>query len=93
MAFVVSLNLHRRHLDESQRAMVAAKLATMRKGANQHVPIGTPSVSLADAADMMNVGKRSAARAREVLDHGAPELVAAVERVEMVMRFHERTVE
>jgi N6-adenosine-specific RNA methylase IME4 len=75
LAFVISLNLHRRHLNESQRAMAAAKLATLPKGANQHsegLPIGRCSA-------LLNVGERTVARAREVLDHGAPELTAAVD--------------
>lgn len=75
VAFVVSLNLRRRHLDESQRAMVAAKLATLRAGDNQHsegLPIGRSS-------ELLNVGERSVARAREVQEHGTPELVHAVE--------------
>ena len=76
VAFVVSLNLRRRHLDESQRAMVAAKLATLKLGDNQHsegLPIGRSS-------ELLNVGERTVARAREVQEHGTPELVSVVER-------------
>jgi hypothetical protein len=78
VAYVISRNLRRRHLDESQRAMVAAKLATLKRGDNQHSPIG--ETSQAEAAELLNVGKRSVERAAEVRDHGASELVNAVER-------------
>jgi N6-adenosine-specific RNA methylase IME4 len=76
VAYVVSLNLRRRHLSESQRAMVAAKLATLKLGDNQHsegLPIGRGS-------QLLNVGERTVARAREVQEHGASELVHAVEQ-------------
>jgi hypothetical protein len=76
--YVVSLNVRRRHLDESQRAMVAAKLATLKRGDNQHSPIG--ETSQAKAAQLLNVGKRSVERAAEVHHHGALELQQAVER-------------
>jgi N6-adenosine-specific RNA methylase IME4 len=81
LAFVISLNLRRRHLTEGQRAMVAAEIAKLPKGANQHPPIGGPSMpTAAQAAEMLNVGTRSVERAREVLEHGASELVRAVKR-------------
>lgn len=75
--FVISLNLHRRHLDSSQRAMVAAKLVTTTAGTNQHTPKG--GTSQAAAAEALNVGTRTVQRATEVVEHGAPELVAAVQ--------------
>lgn len=36
LGFVLSHNLHRRHLNEAQRAMVAAKLANLANGTNQY---------------------------------------------------------
>lgn len=81
VAFVVSLNLKRRHLDESQRAMVAAAIAKLEKGANQHAQICAPSQS--DAAEMLNVSRRSVQAAKKVIDDGAPELREAVEHGEV----------
>jgi N6-adenosine-specific RNA methylase IME4 len=100
LAYVIAKNLRRRHLTESQRAMVAAKLATLRIGDNQFskaaavdappLPLGSgegaavvaqpePLVSQSEAADVLNVGRRSVQRAAVVEDKAAPELKAAVE--------------
>ena len=108
VAFVVSLNLKRRHLNESQRAMVAAKIANMGKGnptgANQHTrgnaqicafpePLlrvesnagGEVAVSQTQAAEMLNVGKRSVQSADTVQEYGIPELNTAVESGEIAV--------
>lgn len=74
-------NLHRRHLDESQRAMVATRVATLQRGDNQYA--SSEATSQRDAAEILNVSRTSVQRARQVLDDGAPELVAAVERGEV----------
>lgn len=79
VSFVVSLNLKRRHLNESQRAMVAAKIASMNEGR----PEKTRSIDLVSqekAAEILNVSVPSIKRAKVVQEHGTPELVAAVER-------------
>ena len=81
-AFVISLNLHRRHLNESQRGMVAAKLANMQLGDNQHqasANLQTQPVSQSDAADMLNVSTRTVAAAAKVQAEAPQEVAKAVE--------------
>lgn len=86
LAFVVSENLHRRHLDESQRGMVAGRLATLKNG-QRPSPIGEAQPlsqeSRADAAKALNVGERTLDRARVVQSKGVPELIAAVDSGEV----------
>ncbi|MCV0371685.1 hypothetical protein [Filomicrobium sp.] len=77
-AFVISLNLKRRHLSESQRSMVAAKLAKLPVGANQHT--GSENLpTQSNAATMLNVSDRSIRSAKQVQKRGVPELSKAVE--------------
>jgi ParB-like chromosome segregation protein Spo0J len=79
IGLVLSLNLHRRHLSESQRAMIGARIASMRRGRPQtNPPIG--GFSQAEAAQQLHVGERSLQRARQVLDHGVHELSHAVDQ-------------
>jgi ParB-like chromosome segregation protein Spo0J len=75
VSFVLSVNLHRRHLNEGQRAMVAAKLANLDLGANQH----SEGTSTDAASKLLNVSRSSVDRARAVLAKGDPSLVEAVE--------------
>jgi single-stranded DNA-binding protein len=76
LGYVISLNLKRRHLSESQRAMVAAKLATLKLGDNQH----SEGPSIEGSSKLLNVGHASVERAKVVQREGVPELVAAVEQ-------------
>jgi hypothetical protein len=85
LGFVIRKNLHRRHLNDSQRGMIGAELANLEKGDNQHSPIGETSVTRAQAAQMLSVGKRTIERAKTVRDTGTPELVERVERGDMAV--------
>lgn len=83
--YVVSKNLHRRHLNESQRAMVAAKMAILEKGqvASQRVGDRIRSPSIIEAADALSIGKTTVIEAKKVLKDGTPEEIAAVESGEI----------
>jgi ParB-like chromosome segregation protein Spo0J len=77
LKFVISQNVNRRHLNESQRAIIAAQIANLEKGANQHTIEGG-SIDLPTAAKMLNVGEASVKRAKKVLTKAAPEIVEQV---------------
>lgn len=75
--FVISLNLNRRHISESQRAMVAANLANM--------PAHRPEINSANlqtsqtkAAELLQVSPRSVAAAAKVKRTAPAEVVEAV---------------
>jgi len=88
LEFAISLNLKRRHLNESQRAMVAAKLASMpaHRPPSKEPPndksanLPTFPMSQPAAATMLNVSERLLRLAKVVQQGAAPELVAAVEQ-------------
>jgi hypothetical protein len=79
LAHVISLNMKRRHLDESQRAMLAARIATLGDGQRQVGQLADVPTQ-EQAAEMLSVGERTVRRAREVLNEDVPEVISAVER-------------
>lgn len=81
LGFVLSANLHRRHLTTSQRAAVAARLAVLEKGANQHSGEG---VSIDTASQMLNVSRISVLRAKAVLQKDGA-LLDRVEKGELTL--------
>jgi ParB-like chromosome segregation protein Spo0J len=88
VAFIISSNLHRRHLTDNQRVMVAAKLAKLPHGGDRRsdqaarLPLETPTQ--ARAAQLLNVSPRSVRKAR-ALDAAAPELAREVARGKLTL--------
>jgi ParB-like chromosome segregation protein Spo0J len=78
--FVISKNLHRRHLSESQRASIAARYANRGEGRPSKKTSSIELVNQESAAKLLNVSVASVKRAAAVIERAEPELVAAVER-------------
>ncbi|MBT9151376.1 MAG: hypothetical protein DDT40_01569 [candidate division WS2 bacterium] len=83
LEFIISKNLKRRHLNESQRAVVAARLADMRQG--ERTDLVEPSANLRkvisqpEAAVMLNISERMIQSVKS-LEREAPELLPQIER-------------
>lgn len=78
LSYVLSHNLHRRHLTESQRAMIAAEIATRGRGGNHQSADLRIAPTQAEAADKLNVSQRSVTAAKQVLERGDDEIIEQV---------------
>lgn len=80
--YVMSTNLHRRHLGESQRAMVAARIANMRQGERTDLEPSEifPKVSQKDAAKMFGISDKLLRGAKKIIEEGTPEQIESVQK-------------
>lgn len=93
LAYIVSLNLYRRHLSASQRSTIGGRIkpqfeaeAKERQRGGQGgvlLPANLPEAKSGDArgkvAELVNVSPRMIDAASKVLDRGVPELIQAVD--------------
>jgi hypothetical protein len=64
LAYVISRNLHRRHLTTEERAKIAVKLATMKQGERTDLSPNGGRLSQAQAASLMGLSPRSLQRVK-----------------------------
>lgn len=80
VAFIVSANVHRRHLTTSQRQLVAAKIADMKRGGDQTANLQSGAKTIAQAAEELHVSPRGVATAKEVLRTAPKKEIEAIEQ-------------
>lgn len=90
LAYVVALNLRRRHLTTAQRALIAVELAKEDPQVDGDAAERAPRILLPNAAKTMNVSPRSVSSAKRVLRDGAPKLVKAVKNGEVSISIAEQ---
>lgn len=89
VAYVMSRNLHRRHLTDSQRALAMAAVTKWvsvgRPAANPATPAANAPKTVAEAAEEAGVGLRTMERAKKVVRDAVPEVVDAVRKGELTV--------
>lgn len=79
VAYVLSTNLHRRQLRTSQKAVCAARVATLPEGRPTGNSANLRSYSTEQAAALFGIGTRAIEHARKVIADGCSELIALCE--------------
>ena len=64
LALFIDLNVHRRHLSETRRGLVAARLANMPEGRPRENRLNLDGISNADAGDMFGIERLADAKAK-----------------------------
>lgn len=83
LGFIIGLNLHRRHLNETQRAVVACNISNLKNGQRAtFANLQSTPVTQSKAAEMLNVSPRTVATVKAV-EKEAPELLEKMERGEI----------
>lgn len=86
IGFVVAKNIQRRHLNESQRGLIAARLATLRQGEtlakkkkNDDAERPASAMAVSQVAAIFHINRDTVSLARKVLAQGRPEQITAIE--------------
>lgn len=75
LEFVIDTNSHRRHLTESQRSLVAARLSTYRHGGRRGSSDTGVQLTQREAAERLGVSERTVRDGKLVVDHAPDALV------------------
>lgn len=83
--FVASMNLHRRHLNSSQRGMIAARLVTATVGRPKGNNPELGNLTIRKAGELLGVSKGTMDNSRTVLANATDDEIAAVDRGEVAV--------
>ncbi|WEG08649.1 DNA N-6-adenine-methyltransferase [Microbacterium horticulturae] len=87
LEFVVDTNSTRRHLTQSQRALIAARLVGFRHGGDRTAASSSQKpLTHHDAAERLGISERTVRDGKLVLDHAPADLVDEVEKGLLAVR-------
>ncbi len=89
--FVISKNLKRRHLNESQRAVIASSLANMPQGGRTDLPPIGGRLSQTEVAKLLNISERTVQRVKAV-ERDAPELLSQIKSGKITVNEAEKKI-